>query len=173
MTMLLDRDIVCAVLESREHPLRRFDLVLEVFWAAGYDREVYRTVYDLPETQAALARLVDRMRREGTLVLLSDTGWRQLLGGAFQPGLVTHGHRGRYWYATAAQHTRWRRAVAGRQARIAAIADRLKAGAGAELLAHAPSDLAFLLSLVQRDHPAGNAEPGPRYEAAGATQPSG
>ncbi|MEV5510781.1 hypothetical protein [Streptomyces orinoci] len=233
MAPIPDRDTICRVLETREHPLRRLDLVLEAFWDAGYNRNTYRSAYDLPETHIVLARLIDRMRKDGALVLLPGTRWKQLLGNGFQPQRIAHGHRGGYWYATAAQHTRWRRAAAGRQARIAAIAARLtaagplpqpcvteepaegcrpgwdlpagtgprsgretRAEARAELLAHAPADLAFLLSLVEPEgcgparryvlrRPLRAADPDPRpaewrrrgaqeaLEAGGSTQPSG
>lgn len=196
MSPIPDRDGICRALEARDHPLRRLDLMLEAFWDAGYDRKVYRSAYDLPETHVVLARLIDRMRKNGDLVLHPATRWRQLLGAAFQPQRITHGHRGGYWYATAAQYARWRRAAEGQQARIAAIAARLTAAglplrlhvseqspvgcrldwaaghlgdlvetdcasrrgtrtrprARAELLANAPADLAFLLSLVQGEY---------------------
>ncbi|MGA5128219.1 hypothetical protein ACPCTO_00195 [Streptomyces olivoreticuli] len=186
-----DREAVRSALEARGHPLQRFDLILEVFWAAGCERSVYRTVYDLPETHVVLAQLIDRMRKDGTLVLLSAAAWEQILGSAFQPRRSANGYRGNHWYATAEQHAHWQRAAEERRARIAAIAARLGAAgplllrpritarsaerirldsvedpravyadveigtpdgclvAGAELLANAPADLAFLLSLVQ------------------------
>ncbi|MCC2275247.1 hypothetical protein LKL35_07385 [Streptomyces sp. ET3-23] len=213
MTLIPDRDGVCRVLEARAHPLRRLDLMLEAFWDAGYDRKTCRSAYELPETHVVLARLIDRMRKDGELVLLPATRWRQLLGTAFQPQRIAHGHRGSYWYATAAQYARWRRTAEGQQARIAAITARLAAAglpprlhvseqstdgchldwaagrlgaptgtdsisprgarsllrARTELLANAPADLAFLLSLVQGEHsPPRRYEPWRPVRAAGS-----
>ncbi|MCC2275237.1 hypothetical protein LKL35_07335 [Streptomyces sp. ET3-23] len=120
-------EAVRSTLEAVGYPLQRFDLILEVFWAAGYDRSVCRTVYDLPETYVELARLIDRMRKDGMLVTLPVVHWVRLLGVGFQSMRSGATRRSGYWYATAGQHARWRRAAGERRARVAAIAARLAA----------------------------------------------
>lgn len=120
-------EAVHSTLEALGHPLQRFDLILEVFWAAGYDRDVYRTVYDLPELHVELARLIDRMRKDGALVALPAAEWVRLLGAVFQPSRSGVARRSSYWYATTEQHARWERAAGERRARVAAIVARLAA----------------------------------------------
>ncbi|GGU26592.1 hypothetical protein GCM10010289_54900 [Streptomyces violascens] len=100
---------------------------MEVFWAAGYDRTTYRTVYDLKGGSVECSALIDTLRADGQLILLPSTQWRRILGD-FNTTRV-HKQRGHYWYATRDQHTRWTQSDRDRDNRIATIGARLKAAA--------------------------------------------
>ncbi|MFD7338504.1 hypothetical protein ACFV98_21215 [Streptomyces violascens] len=120
-------EAVLNALETADRPLQRFDIVMEVFWAAGYDRATYRTVYDLKGGSVQCSTLIDRMRADGHLILLSSTQWKRILG-TFNTTRV-HKQRGHYWYATRDQHTRWTQPDRDRDNRITTIAARLEAAA--------------------------------------------
>ncbi|MEN8649166.1 hypothetical protein ABCR94_00565 [Streptomyces sp. 21So2-11] len=122
----LNRDTILNALESADRPLQRYDLVMTVFWAAGYDRDTYRTVPDLPHGSVECVRLIDRLLAEDELVRLPSPKWRQILGTAFDTTTV-HGRRGYHWFATRDQHTRWTQADHARSERITEITARLKA----------------------------------------------
>ncbi|MEU9120007.1 hypothetical protein AB0C96_09120 [Streptomyces sp. NPDC048506] len=122
----LNRDAVLNALEAAGRPLQRYDLVMTVFWAAGYDRTTYRTVQDLPDGSLTCVQLIDRLHAEGELIRLPSTKWRQILGTAFDATTI-HGQRGYHWFATRDQHTCWTQADHDRAERITAITARLSA----------------------------------------------
>ncbi|MFJ8311453.1 MULTISPECIES: hypothetical protein [unclassified Streptomyces] len=105
MAITIDRTTVLKALETADRPLQRYDLVMEIFWTAGYDRATYRTVYDLRGDHSQCTRLIDTLRADGEIILLPSTEWRQALGPDFDT-TTGHGKRGHYWYATRDQHTR-------------------------------------------------------------------
>jgi hypothetical protein len=97
-----------------------------VFWAAGYDRDTYRTVQDLPNGSLECVQLIDRLHADGDLVRLPSPKWRDILGTAFDTTTI-HRQRGYHWFATRDQHARWTQADRDRAERIAAITARLEA----------------------------------------------
>ncbi|MGB8946932.1 MAG: hypothetical protein WCD21_42860 [Streptomyces sp.] len=122
----LNRDAVLNALEAAGRPLQRYDLVMTVFWAAGYDRDTYRTVQDLPDGSLECVQLIDRMLTDGDLVRLSSTKWRQILSTAFDTTTI-HGQRGYHWFATHNQYALWSSADRARSERILEITARLTA----------------------------------------------
>lgn len=122
----LNRDAILNALEAAGRPLQRYDLVITVFWASGYDRTTYRTVQDLPDGSLQCVQLIDRLHAEGELVRLPSPKWRQILGTTFDT-TTFHRQRGYHWFATRDQHTRWTKADHDRAERIAAITARLSA----------------------------------------------
>ncbi|MGX1668656.1 hypothetical protein [Streptomyces sp. NPDC055400] len=122
----LNRDAVLNALEAAGRPLQRYDLVMTVFWAAGYDRDTYRTVQDLPDGSLQCVQLIDRLHADADLVRLPSPKWRQILGTAFDTTTI-HRQRGYHWFATHDQHARWTQADHDRAERITAITARLEA----------------------------------------------
>ncbi|MFF0742155.1 hypothetical protein ACFYVL_17330 [Streptomyces sp. NPDC004111] len=119
------RTDILNTLTAHDHPVQRFDLALRTLWTTGYDPKTYRHIRDIDSPDvSATTRLIDQMRADGSLLLLTTDDWRSLLGGRFTAESL-HFRSGYHWYATAEQFTRWGGQQGEMQARLDGIRARV------------------------------------------------
>ncbi|WP_116211676.1 hypothetical protein [Streptomyces olivoreticuli] len=158
MTIDYSRTAIRKILEAINHPLRQYDLLLRLHWAAGADPATYRTVRDIPISpdSSEFHATLSAMRADGELVLLPSTEWRRILGHRYNPQLRSGtSYGGNYWYATRAQYDRWLLESEHRAQRLAQIQARLDADGDGDVptVTVARDDLTLLLDLALQDTP--------------------